>query len=271
MFSLLQKEMPVSARELTDALEASLRRVLDVPQEAVSVRGGYPEVDEIAVNLSGASLRRNQVRPVFPAGAGEPAVTARHFRLAAHPLTFGSAAIDLELDAHDLVLHQNRGPDSNIFLLLHRAENGRVAISIPAQELETLIAEVAKSEAGKRGVVIEDVLLNLTSRGSRSLAADLRVQARKLFLRTTIRITGQLQIDDQLVAQISGLSCSGEGATGALVCGALTPHLQKLQTHRLPLMALPLGEVQLRDIRLDTADGIRVTAEFGAAIPFMKA
>ena len=265
MFPLLQREMPVSARELAAALEASLRRVLDIPQDAVVVQGTYPHVDEIAVDLSGASARANIAPPVFPAGAGKPAITAQHFRLAAHPVTLAGAAVALDMDAHGIVLHQNRGPDDNLFLLLHHADHGRVAISIPEQEVETLIAEVAKSEAGKHGIVIEDVLLNLTSRSSRSLGAELRVQARKLFLRATIRITGQLHIDSQLVARVSGLSCSGDGAIGALVCGVLTPHLQKLQAREFPLMALPLGEVQLHDIRLDTDDGIRVTAEFGAA------
>jgi hypothetical protein len=149
-------------------------------------------------------------------------------------------------------------------LSVHRASNGHVAISIPAEDLETLAGEIARSEAGKQGVVIEDVLLNLTSRGPRSLGAELRVQARKLFLRTTIRIAGQLDIDDQLVAHLSGLSCNGEGAIGALVCGVLTPHLQRLQTRNFPLLALPLGEVKLRDIRLDADDGIKVTAEFGS-------
>lgn len=266
MFSLLQQGLPRNARELAAALDASLRRVLEIPSDPVTVREkGYPDLDEIAVNLSGAKMRANAPRPSFPVGAGEPAFSARHLTLSAHPLLFGNAAVDLDLEANEVVLHQNRGPDDNIVLLLHRTDAGQIAISIAQHNLETLVAEIAKGEAAKHGVVIEDVLLNLTSRGSRSLGADLRVQARKLFVRATIRITGRLEIDDRLVARISGVSCEGEGAIGTLVCGILTPHLQKAQTHAIPLLALPLGEVRLRDIRLNTGDGIRVTAEFGAA------
>jgi hypothetical protein len=266
MFSLLQQDLPRNARELAAALDAGLRRLLEIPSDPVVVREkGYPDLDEIAVDLSGARMRANAPRPSFPAGEGDPALTARHLMVTAHPLSFGNAAVDLDLEAIEVVLHQNRGADDNILLLLHRTEAGHIAISISQHNLETLVAEIAKGEAGKHGVVIEDVLLNLTSRGPRSLGADLRVQARKLFVRATIRIAGRLEIDDRLVARISRVSCEGEGAIGALVCGILTPHLQKVQTHAIPLLALPLGEVRLRDIRLNTGDGIKVTAEFGPA------
>ena len=114
--------------------------------------------------------------------------------------------------------------------------------------LETL---VPKLPGAKRASRCRDrrCALSLTSRGSRSLSADLRVQARKLFVRATILIAGRLEIDDRLVARISGLSCAGEGAIGALVCGILNPHLQKAQTHHF-LFWPCAWQVQLRDIRL---------------------
>jgi hypothetical protein len=266
MFPLFQKELPSSGARLAAALSTSLRRTLDLPRDPVIVREkAYPDLDEIAVDLSGATMRMNAPRPSFPPGEGELAVTARRLILAAHPISVAGAAVDLELDASGVVLNHNRDSDDNIVLLLHRAETGRIVISIQAQDLETLIGEIAKGEAGRQGVVIEDILLNLTSRGPRSLGAELRIQARKLFLRATIQIAGQLEIDDRLVAHMSGLSCTGEGAIGALVCGILKPHLQRLQAREFPLLALSLGEVRLYDIKLETDDGIKVIAEFGAA------
>ena len=32
-----------------------------------------------------------------------------------------------------------------------------------------------------------------------------------------------------------------------------------------PLMSLPLGEVQLRDVRITVADTVEITADFGSA------
>lgn len=266
MFPLFQKELPVSAQQLATVLSASLSRVLNIPGNPITLRTkAYPDLEEMAIDLTGAQIRMDAPRPPLPIASGETAMSVRHFSLAGHPISLGGAGIDLKMDAEGLVLRHDRDAEDNIILSLHRASNGHIAISIPAEDLETLVAEIAKSEAGKQGVVIEDVLLILTSRGPRSLGAELRIQARKLFLRTTIRIAGQLDIDDQLVARLSALSCNGEGAIGTLACGVLTPQLQKLQTRNFPLLALPLGEVKLRDIRLDTIDGIKVTAEFGSA------
>jgi hypothetical protein len=267
MFPLFQKELPTSATQLAAALGTGLRHAMDISGDPIVVRAkAYPELEEIAVDLSGARIRIDAPRPRFPVGEGERVFTVRHFVLRAHPLSFGGAAIDLDVEANSLVLHENRDSDDNIFLFPHHAGTGRIALSIQPHDLETLIAEIAKAEAGRQGVVIEDVLLNLTSRGPRSLGAELRVQARKLFLRTALRIAGHLEIDDQFVAHISNLSCAGEGgAIGTLVSGILTPHLQKLQAREFPLRALELGEIKLHDIQLDASDGIKLTAEFGSA------
>jgi hypothetical protein len=268
MFPLFRRELPTSAASLAAALDASLRRALQIPNTAVLVQDrAYPMVNEIAVDLSGATLRTDAPRIPFPEGTGEPAITAQRLAMIAQPLFISGAAIHLALEAEQIALHQNRAPDGNIVLSLHRADNGRIAISIQEEDLEKLVAETAKAQAGRQGIVIEDVLLTLTSRDSRSLGIDLRMQARKLFLRASIRLVGQLLIDEQLVAHFSGLDCSGEGAIGALACGMLAPHLQKLQAREFPLLAFSLGEVQLRDINLIAGDGVKISAEFGTPAP----
>ncbi len=265
MFPLYQKELPATATDLTLALTASLRRAVQVPGDPVFVRDNvYPHLAEILIDLSGAKARLDAPRPALPEGKGEPAITAQRFALKAQPLSVGDAALNLVIDAYEIVLHQSSDSAGNLFLKLQRADHGRVAIAIARRDLEWLIDKFAKIEAGKHGVAIEQVQLNLTSRGPRSLGVEVRLQARKLFIRAIIRIAGVLKIDEQLVARISGLTCSGEGAMATLACGVLTPHLQALQNRNFPLLALPLGEVQLRDINLNVFDGIEVTAEFGA-------
>ncbi len=264
MFPLFQKELPANAKQLADALSASLRHVLEIARDPVVVHTqGFPDLDEIAIDLSGAKMRMNAARPAFPSGEGEPAFSARTLNLVGSPVSIAGAAVHLALEAQNIVLYQNRDAAGNIFLLLYRAESGRIGVSLSLEDLETLITEVAKTEAGKHGIVIEDVLLNLTSKGNRSVGVELRVQARKLFVRTNVRISGQLKIDDQLVARLSDLNCSGEGAIGTMACGILTPHLQKLEAREFPLLAFSLGQLRLRDLDLVADDGIKIAAEFG--------
>lgn len=265
MFPLNQKQLPKTTAELSAALTSSLRRAVNAPNDPVTVRENiFPDLAEIAVDLSGAEVRMDAPRPLLPTGSSEPAITAQHFVLRAHPIAVAGGALNLDIDADGIVLHQSSDHDGNLFLLLQRAENGRIAISIKQRDLETLIREVAKTEAAKQGVTIENVQLKLTDRGERSLGAEVHLQARKLFFTTKIRIAGLLDIDEQLVARVSKLTCDGDGAIGTLACGFLTPELQKLENRDFPLLALPLGEVQLRNIKLNVADGIAITAEFGA-------
>ena len=138
-------------------------------------------------------------------------------------------------------------------------------IAAAVADLETLIAEVAKAEAGRHSVSIDSVQLSLRSRGFRSLAAEVRLRAKKLFVSASLRITGQLDLDEQLNARISGLDCTGDGAIASVACGILKPHLQKLDGREFSLMSLPLGEVRLRDVRIAVGEKLSVNAEFGSA------
>ena len=124
---------------------------------------------------------------------------------------------------------------------------------------------MAASEAGKHGVAVDNVKLSLSSSGPRSLAAEVRLRGKKLFMSATLRITGAVDLDEELNARISGLDCTGEGAIASVACGFLKPHLDKLNGRVFPLMSLPLGEVRLRDVRVTVADKLSVTAEFGSA------
>src|SRR5204863_2528275 len=135
----------------------------------------------------------------------------------------------------------------NVVLMLQSAANGRIEISASTADLEALIAQMAKVEAGRHGVAIDSVQLSLRSNSPRSLSAEVRLRAKKLFVSASLRITGHLDLDDNLNAKISGLDCAGEGAIASIACGILKPHLQRLDGREFPLMSLPLGQVRLRD------------------------
>lgn len=266
MFPLYEQRLPQTVDGLARTLKGSLQRALQIPGNPVLVRETrYPDLAEIAIDLSGAKVRPNPPRLTPPAGSGVPAITVQHFALKAEPLSIGDAALDLRIVANGLVLHRNGDEEGNLFLQLQRADTGRIVVAMTQRNLEILVDQIAKKEAGKQGVAIEQMELRLTSRGPRSLGAEVRVQARKLFMRAVIRLAGVLKIDEQLVARASGLTCSGDGPLAAIACGFFTPHLQALQNREFPLLALPLGGIQLRDIYVNVGDGIEVGAEFGTA------
>jgi hypothetical protein len=266
MFPLKTTTLPANAADLTSRLNESLRELFDVTRDPVSIREAtYPNLEELNVSLDSAQLRGQP--PSIPALASKPspALEVDALNISASALSIGPAAIDLVLAATGVSLHQANDPKGNILLLLHKAANGHIQISVAASDLEALIGEVAKAEAGKHGVSIDSVQLILRSTSPRSLVAEVRLRAKKLFLSASIRITGQLDLDEELNARVSGFDCTGDGAIASVACGVLKPHLQKIDGREFPLMSLPLGEVRLRDVQLAVGDKLSVTAEFGSA------
>ena len=266
MFPLKTDTLPANSAELTRLLNESLQELFSVKSEPVTIRGSsYPHLDELNVSLSGARLRG--APPSIPSLSTKPtpALEVDALQINASALSIGPAAIDFSLAAQSVSLHQAQDSSGNLLLLLHNAAKGHIEISASPSDLEALIAEVARAEGGKHGVTIDSVQLILRSKSPRSLAAEVRLRAKKLFLSASIRITGQLDLDEELNARVSGLDCTGDGAIANVACGVLKPHLQKIDGRVFPLMSLPLGEVRLRDVQLAVGEKLSVTADFGSA------
>jgi hypothetical protein len=266
MFPLKTDTLPANAADLARLINESLRELFLVKSDPVTIReSSYPHLEELGVCLDGAQLRGQP--PSIPSLSSKPmpALEVDSFTIDASGLSIGPAAIDLSLSATAVSLHQAKDAQGNVLLLLHNAANGHIEISASPSDLEALIAEVAKAEAGKHGVTINSVQLILRSKSSRSLAAEVRLRAKKLFLSASIKITGQLDLDEELNARVSGLDCIGDGAIASVACGVLKPHLQKIDGRVFPLMSLPLGDVRLRDVQLAVGEKLSVTADFGSA------
>ena len=265
MFPLSTATLPSSATDLARLLNENLRRLFRVDADPVSIREGtYPQLEGLSISLDDARLHANPPRPPVIARETSPALEVDRLTLTASPLSLGPITIDLSLSAREVRLGQGKDSNDQIVLTLDSAADGRIEISLAQSELETLIAELAQNQASKQGVTIEGVQLKLHQKNTHSLAAEVRLRARKLFLSASIQVTGQLDLDDQLNLKISDLNCTGDGGIASLACGILKPYLQKIDGREFPLMSLPLGEIRLRDVRLSVGDKLCVTAEFGS-------
>ncbi len=264
MFPLSATTFPSSAPDLAGLLSESLQRIFITKAEPVTIESdSYPALQSLRITLDGAQLRPVPPRPPAISGDSSPALQVAELALSGSRLSLGPATADLELTARDVRLDQSRDEKNEIVLVLRSAAEGRVSIAADKAEIEKAIAALAAVEAGRQGVTIEGVRLHLHERGPRSLSAEVEVKARKLFFSTVIRIAAQLDLDEELKATLSGLVCNGEGTIGTLACSVLAPHLQKLNGRAFSLMALPLGDIRLRDVRLAAGDRISVQAEFG--------
>ena len=272
MFPLQTNSLPPDAAALRDALEESLRRVVRPAGPMVTVEDKeYPELAAIRVSLDHAEAGdRPPPRPAAPVGPVEPALSMENFEIKGRPMRVQGAAVQLSCVARDVRIGQGRDQEGNLLLLLQDAAEGNVEVSIAIADLEALVLAGAKAAADKQGVTVESVQIQLQARTERALDITVQVRAKKLFLSAAVRISGSVEIDEQLNARLSGLDCAGEGTLGSLACGVLAPHLQRFTGREFSLMALPLGEVNLREVQIAAGQELRVRAKFGRAASLEK-
>jgi len=266
MFPLFTRSFPENATELEHVLNESLRRAFVVERDPVRVEGSSsPNVAAIQVTLDGASVREQLPRPTIVARKSTAsALRVDQLSIRANSISVGPGSGNLTLDAHGVSLGRSEDANGEIVLTIESAANGALEISTERRAIESIIRAVAEKEAGKHGVKVEDIRLDLQTRGDRSVTAEVHLRARKMFLGASVRIAGQLDVDDELNAKISGLTCVGDGAIAAVACGVLRPQLQKLDGRLFSLLMLPLGDVRLHDLRIAVGDSITVRAEFGS-------
>ena len=265
MLSLHTADLPSSAADLQRVLNDALGRIFISEFNPVTVCDhSYPRLHGLDVLLDGAQLHPEPPRPPIITGEISPALEIDQLTVNASPLSVGPVALSLSLSATQVQLGRSKDSKEQIVLSLERAAEGNINISMRQSDLEALVTKLARSQASKQGITIDDVQLRLRQESAHSLAVEVRLRARKLFLAASLRVTGQLDLDDQLNLKISGLTCTGDGGIAGMACGILKPYLEKFDGREFPLMPLPLKGISLRDVRLTVDDNLTVTAEFGS-------
>jgi hypothetical protein len=270
MFVLDPGRLPANRTEMEAALARALGRLLTIPaqsgRQVAALEGGqYPHLASARIDLDDASVALDRKLPqINGTGNRKPGITVERFFIAAHPVRFRNAGLHLDVSAEQTEFEFDCNAQGDPLLLLVRARNGQIKARITLADIETLLLAGARQAASNQGIVIEDTSLTLRTLDARSIDVNLSIRAKKAFFRTTVPINGRLVIDDHLNATISGLNCRGEGPVGIIVSSLITPHLEKYNGTRLPLMTFSLGDVKLRDIQLNTQNGLEIRAAFGS-------
>jgi len=266
MFPLQTKSLPQNAEALREALEECLRQLVTPARPIVAAEDkNYPQLAALRLTLDDARAVDRPPRPSRPIGAVEPALQVENFEISGRPILVQGAKIEFACTGREVRVGQDRDADGNVLLVLQDAAAGQVEVTVPVADLEALVLAAAKAQAAKQGVNVENVRIELNSRSDRAIDVVVHVVAKKLFLSAVLRVSGNMAIDEQLNAKLSALDCSGEGALGSIACGVIAPHLARLNGKDFSLMALPLGELKLRDLRISAGDALRLTAQFGHA------
>jgi hypothetical protein len=196
-------------------------------------------------------------------GDRTPGVHANWLRVQAKPLRIQNGSAQFELNATKVKCEFARDQNGNPLLVLTDAEQGRLEASVAQSDLQAILLAGAKVGAAQQGVTIQDLQIELKPQGPRGVGIALRVKAKKMMMSGVVSIRGSAQIDDQLNAKVSGLSCEGDGVVGKMAAAMLSPKLREFEGKQIALSAISLGDLVLRDLQIDASNGLRITADIG--------
>ena len=267
MFPLAGKSFPTSAEELAEAIRGALGQLLTLAKKdgAVSAEGGkFPSIKKLKINLNNAAVSAAQPPPKpKPIGKREEGISVDQLEVVGKPIQYEQNKLELELKATGVKFDFGRDKKGQPLLVLSDAKEGHVQAKMSKQDLESLARAAAEMAAKPQGIKIEGLDLTLTSEDQRSLAADVRVKAKKMMVSGVIHITGRVDVDDEMNATVSKLDCDGEGMVGLMASGLVKSRLKPYEGKTFPLMTFSLGDVALRDLKIDVKGNVQVSADFG--------
>ena len=266
MFPLPGNAFPQSASELAAAMRNFLADVFILAnKDPVAIdEAQWPRLGRVKIDLDDATLKTLQPPPNPGAPASrQSGIAVERLEVTGHPIRYQQSNLNFDLTASDAAFDFARNQRQEPLLVLADARDGSVNLRIAISDLQSLALAMASMAAAQHGASIQELQLSLSSPGPRAIAATARVKAKKMMMSGVITLRGQASIDDQLVATVSGLSCTGEGMAGTMIAAVIGAQLKKVEGQRFPLMALSLGNVSLRDVNVRVNDDLNVSAEFG--------
>ena len=267
MFPLAGKDFPTGTEQLKRAVAGVLAEALSFTdkRELVSAAGGaYPNIERVRIDLSGGTVNLAKLPPrPRPVGKRDPGVKIGELEVLGQPIRIEKSQMYLRLFGRNLTFDYARDAQARPLLVLAKAQDGQVDLKIDKRDLQALLLSAASQAAKEHGITIQDLKLDLTSTGPRSVIVRADVKAKKMVMSGQIAIRGRADLNDQLVATLSDLSCDGQGVVGTMAAAFLRERLKKLEGSAFSLMALSMGDVALRDLQLKINGAVEVNARFG--------
>ncbi len=280
MLHLATTTPPTDAASLQRAIQGGLDRYLDgvgaggvVVEEAEPE--GWPRLAVLKADVSGARVRVSALpsKPprVDPASI-EAGPTARRLEVVGQTLDLEGCPVGLRVEGHDVELgfgHEVGGGKGGLLLVLRSARDGSVIAMVAKAAMDELLRRKAREPMAKQGVKLQDLDWSITQDGPRGVAVQAKVVASKKVVfasvNGTFHFTARLDVDEEMVATLSGLTCRGEGVVGGAAAPYLEKKLAEQNGRKVPLASLLPSGLELQDVALTTdATSLSVTAKFGA-------
>jgi hypothetical protein len=231
MFLLPAGPWPCSVDQLRQQLIDGLRPLLDV-KERLTVLGQWPALSHLALDLSEARI--DPARPLPKPKAAvhrQPGPACSELRILATPLRIGdSASAYVDLRAAELQLEFMLDEAGHHWLIPVKAGQGAVQVRMAKSELDRLFAETARRLAKSQGFTVDDASLSLHPGGPNAVGLEVKIKARKAFLKGEFRVLGTAEVDRSFDIHLRSLKCEGIGPIGAMAARAIQPRLDQFSS-----------------------------------------
>jgi hypothetical protein len=267
VFPFADDRLPDTADDFAAAMERGYRKALKLPDDAkvVTTAGGtYPIVESLRIDVCDAVVKdpENKRKPSDRQLAIHGLDAAR-FEFVGRGMTVERSTMNLAMSATDARLLFTRDKDGKPLLVLGSAKQGHVSAEMSLDDVEALLLAAARKGSRAYGLSVERTRLKMTVEDNRTVRVDLKLFTRVGFVPAGLRFRARLDINDDLTAKLSGLSCSGDDVLGPLIGGLVHPFLARYNGTTRPLMNFPQTEMRLRGVQITADDTIRVAADFG--------
>src|SRR5205823_2806162 len=157
----------------------------------------------LRINLDGAKLDSPSPPLAKVEGGTALAFETAVVNVRGRNISVRGVLLNLRMEMRDVVFHKGADANGDAVLVIHRAREGQLVVSAGQLDLEEAIARLGGEKARLWGVDLEQVRLAMRARSRRSLAADIKVQAKKFFARANIDVYAQLDISNEFVVKVS--------------------------------------------------------------------
>jgi len=266
IFPLSEGRLPRSRDELDDSLTHAWDKTMPVPDASklVQIQGeGYPALERLRIDLSDATMPNGKPEKVQPNNRPQTRLGVERFELVGEPLLCREARLNLTVSAADAHLDLERDRHGKPIMLLSEAKDASLSFEATGADLQRILLADLQAAGSPFGVDVISTSLHLVAENERSVSVDLQVFTKFALIPAGMHFKAHVDIDDNMNAKLTGLSCEGDEVLGPLIVGLIRPGLAKYDGKTRPLISFPSGKMHLRDVRIRVDDSVHLNAAFG--------